>query len=212
MLVQSLCIPKHQCVTISETATIREALDTLEKTGYRCVPVLSQTGQDFKGNIYKMHIYRHGMNGGSLDDNVMSLIKNTSKYIYTGSNFFEVFFSIKELPYIAVLNDDGHFFGILPHGKMLGMLEEAWNRDSGSYVLTVALSEQKGALEKISKIVNKYSTVASLMTLDEKSSVMRRVLITLPTDCDEKTKKKIVKKLDDKGLRVVAVEDLAVRV
>jgi len=152
------------------------------------------------------------MNGGSLDDNVMSLIKNTSKYIYTGSNFFEVFFSIKELPYIAVLNDDGHFFGILPHGKMLGMLEEAWNRDSGSYVLTVALSEQKGALEKISKIVNKYSTVASLMTLDAKSSVMRRVLITLPTDCDEKTKKKIVKKLDDKGLRVVAVEDLAVRV
>ncbi|MGI1806403.1 cyclic di-AMP binding protein CbpA [Exiguobacterium sp. TDN 0502] len=212
MLVQSLCIPKHQCVTISETATIREALDTLEKTGYRCVPVLDQTGQGFKGNIYKMHIYRHGMNGGSLDDNVMSLIKNTSKFIYTGSNFFEVFFSIKELPYIAVLNDDGHFFGILPHGKMLGMLEEAWNRDSGSYVLTVALSEQKGALEKIAKVINKYSTVASLMTLDAKSSVMRRVLITLPTDCDEKTKNKIVKKLDEKGLRVVAVEDLAIRV
>lgn len=159
-----------------------------------------------------MHIYRHGMNGGSLDDNVMTLIKNTTKFIYTGSNFFEVFFSIKELPYIAVLNDDGQFFGILPHGKMLGMLEEAWNRDSGSYVLTVALSEQKGALEKIAKIINKYSTVASLMTLDAKSSVMRRVLITLPTDCDEKTKKKIVKKLNEKGLRVVAVEDLAVRV
>ena len=212
MLVQSLCIPKHQCVKISETATLREALQTLEETGYRCVPVLDQTGQLFKGNIYKMHIYRHGMNGGSLDDNVMTLIKNTTKFIYTGSNFFEVFFSIKELPYIAVLNDDGQFFGILPHGKMLGMLEEAWNRDSGSYVLTVALSEQKGALEKIAKIVNKYSTVASLMTLDAKSSVMRRVLITLPTDCDEKTKKKIVKKLNEKGLRVVAVEDLAVRV
>ncbi|ACB62345.1 MULTISPECIES: cyclic di-AMP binding protein CbpA [Exiguobacterium] len=212
MLVQSLCIPKHQCVKISETATLREALQTLEETGYRCVPVLDQTGQLFKGNIYKMHIYRHGMNGGSLDDNVMTLIKNTTKFIYTGSNFFEVFFSIKELPYIAVLNDDGQFFGILPHGKMLGMLEEAWNRDSGSYVLTVALSEQKGALEKIAKIINKYSTVASLMTLDAKSSVMRRVLITLPTDCDEKTKKKIVKKLNEKGLRVVAVEDLAVRV
>lgn len=212
MLVQSLCIPKHQCVKILETATIREALQTLEETGYRCVPVLDQTGQLFKGNIYKMHIYRHGMNGGSLDDNVMTLIKNTTKFIYTGSNFFEVFFSIKELPYIAVLNDDGQFFGILPHGKMLGMLEEAWNRDSGSYILTVALSEQKGALEKIAKIVNKYSTVASLMTLDAKSSVMRRVLITLPTDCDEKTKKKIVKKLNEKGLRVVSVEDLAVRV
>ncbi len=212
MLVQSLCIPKHQCIKISETATLREALKTLEDTGYRCVPVLDQSGQEFKGNIYKMHIYRHGMNGGSLDDNVMTLIKNTSKFIYTASNFFEVFFSIKELPYIAVLNDDGQFFGILPHGKMLGMLEEAWNRDSGSYVLTVALSEQKGALEKIAKIINKYSTVASLMTLDAKSSVMRRVLITLPLDCDEKTKNKIVKKLNEKGLRVVAVEDLELRV
>ena len=50
------------------------------------------------------------------------------------------------------------------------------------------------------------------MTLDAKSSVMRRVLITLPTYCDDKTKKKIVKKSNEKGLRVVAVEDLAVRV
>ncbi|WP_114572134.1 cyclic di-AMP binding protein CbpA [Exiguobacterium flavidum] len=212
MLVQSLCIPKHQVITVSEKATLREALDTLEKTGYRCVPVLDESGKTFKGNIYKMHIYRHGMNGGSLDDNVMSLIKNTSKFIYESSNFFEVFFSIKELPYIAVLNDHGQFYGILPHGKMLGMLEEAWNRDSGSYVLTIALSEQKGALEKIAKIVNKYSTVASLMTLDAKSSVMRRVLVTLPTDCDLETKNKIVEKLNQKGLRVVDVEDLAIRV
>lgn len=64
MLVHSLCIPKKDVVTISEKATLREALDTLEKTGYRCVPVLDETGTFFRGNIYKMHIYRHGMSGG----------------------------------------------------------------------------------------------------------------------------------------------------
>ncbi|MCT4794435.1 CBS domain-containing protein, partial [Exiguobacterium alkaliphilum] len=53
MLVHSLCIPKKDVVTISETATLREALDTLEKTGYRCVPVLDETGTFFRGNIYK---------------------------------------------------------------------------------------------------------------------------------------------------------------
>lgn len=209
MLVHSLCIPKKDVVTITETATLREALDTLEKTGYRCVPVLDETGTFFRGNIYKMHIYRHGMNEGSLDDNVLTLIKNTQKYVHESDGFFKVFFSIKELPYIAVLKDESNeFYGILPHGKMLGMLEEAWSRDTGSYVVTIALSEQAGALEKITKIVSKYSSIASLMTLDAKSKVLRRVLITLPPDVEEPMKDKIVAKLEQKGFRVVEVENL----
>ncbi|WP_214828510.1 cyclic di-AMP binding protein CbpA [Exiguobacterium algae] len=209
MLVHSLCIPKKDVVTIRETATLREALNTLEETGYRCVPVLDETGTFFRGNIYKMHIYRHGMNGESMDEPVMTLIKNTQKYVHESDGFFKVFFSIKELPYIAVLKDDSNeFYGILPHGKMLGMLEEAWSRDTGSYVVTIALSEQGGALEKITKIVNKYTSIASLMTLDAKSKVLRRVLLTLPPECDESMKDKIVAKLEQKGFRIVEVEDL----
>ena len=46
------------------------------------------------------------------------------------------------------------------------------------------------------------------MTLDAKSKVLRRVLITLPPDCDEKTKDKIVAKLEQKGFRVVEIENL----
>ncbi|MCC9625170.1 cyclic di-AMP binding protein CbpA [Thalassospira sp. MA62] len=209
MLVHSLCIPKKDVVTISEKATLREALHTLEETGYRCVPVLDETGKFFRGNIYKMHIYRHGMNGENMNDNVMTLIKNTQKYVHESDGFFEVFFSIKELPYIAVLKDESNeFYGILPHGKMLGMLEEAWSRDTGSYVLTIALSEQAGALEKITKIVNKYTSIASLMTLDAKSKVLRRVLVTLPPDCEEDMKNKVVSKLEQKGFRIVEVENL----
>lgn len=209
MLVHTLCIPKPDVVTINEKVTLREALETLEKTGYRCVPVLDETGTYFRGNIYKMHIYRHGMNGGSLEDNVLTLIKNTQKYVHESDGFFKVFFSIKELPYIAVLKDESdEFYGILPHGKMLGMLEEAWSRDSGSYVVTIALSEQKGALEKITKIISKYTSISSLMTLDARSNVMRRVLVTLPRECTPEMKDEIIKKLSRKGFRTVEVENL----
>ncbi|MGC3443941.1 cyclic di-AMP binding protein CbpA, partial [Enterococcus faecalis] len=75
----------------------------LEDSGYRCVPILDESGKIFRGNFYKMHIYRHKANGGDLSLPVTYLLKNATKFIYVYTSFFKVFFTIKELPYIAVL-------------------------------------------------------------------------------------------------------------
>ena len=66
-----------------------------------------------------MHIYRHKANGGDMSLPVTHLIKNTTKFINITSSFFKVFFTIKELPYIAVLDDSQHFYGILTHSSLL---------------------------------------------------------------------------------------------
>jgi len=55
-------------------------------------------------------------------------------------------------------------------------------------------------------------TIGGLMPLEAKGGVMRGGFGTLPTDWDLETKDKIVEKLNQKGLRVVDVEDLAIRV
>ncbi|MBC2161393.1 CBS domain-containing protein [Listeria booriae] len=209
MLIKNLCIPKINLTTITESATLKETLDILEQSGYRCIPVLDDKGEKFIGNIYKMHIYRHAANGGSLGEPVTCLIKNQTKFISINSSFFEVFFTIKELPYIAVINDQGDFYGILTHGKLLGVLQDAWNVDSGSYVLTIATGEVPGSLTKITKIIDKHTTIASLITMDSQAEdYIRRVLVTLPAGISEEEKNNIVTNLERKGLRVIEVEHL----
>ena len=109
MLIESVCIPKRLLTTVSETCTLEDALNILEESGFRCVPVLDETGKFFRGNIYKMHIYRHKSNGGDMTLPVTHLIKNATKFIHLNSSFFKIFFTIKELPYIAVLDANNQF-------------------------------------------------------------------------------------------------------
>lgn len=103
MLIKSLVIKKDYLTTVNEKATLAEALKVLEDSGYRCVPIVDDTGTIFRGNIYKMHIYRHKSQGGDMNLPVTYLLKNATKTIKVNSPFFKVFFNIKDLPYIAVL-------------------------------------------------------------------------------------------------------------
>ena len=134
MIFNSLIKTKDQLTTLPEDATLAEALTVLENTGFRCVPVLDKTGTIFRGNIYKMHIYRHKSQGGDMSLPVTYLLKNATKTIKINAPFFQVFFTIKDLPYISVLDTDGSFYGILTHARLLDMLSSAWNVKTGAYV------------------------------------------------------------------------------
>lgn len=75
MLIKSLVIKKDYLTTVNEKATLAEALDILEESGYRCVPIVDDTGTIFRGNIYKMHIYRHKSQGEDMNLPVTYLLK-----------------------------------------------------------------------------------------------------------------------------------------
>ena len=82
MLIKQVCIKKRDLTTVDETCTLENALAILEESGYRCVPILDETGKIFRGNIYKMHIYRHKSEGGDMQLPVTHLLKNATKYIF----------------------------------------------------------------------------------------------------------------------------------
>lgn len=156
-----------------------------------------------------MHIYRHKANGGDMSLPVTHLLKNATKFISIDSSFFKVFFTIKELPYIAVLNKDNTFFGILTHSSLLNMLSQAWSVDMGSYVLTVVAPSRKGDLYQITKIINKTSSIANILTLDAtRDDVLRRVLVTLPASATKEQLKTIVQSLERQDYSVISIEDL----
>lgn len=204
MLLKTLVYKKKDLTTVTETSTLEEALAILESSGYRCVPIL-----DASGNIYKMHIYRHKANGGDMTLPVTHLLKNATKFIYLDTSFFKIFFTIKELPYIAVLDNDNHFYGILTHSTLLNMLSQSWSVEQGSYVLTIASTGKQGDLATIAKIIAKHSSIASCITLDiEKEEYIRRTLITLPAHTDQKVCDTIVNHLEKKNYKVIEIENL----
>lgn len=209
MLIKSLVLKKEFLTTVKETVTLEDALKILEDSGFRCVPILDESGTIFRGNIYKMHIYRHKSQGGDMSLPVTYLLKNATKTIPVNAPFFKVFFNIKDLPYIAVLDENANFYGILTHAKLLGMLSEAWNVDVGSYVLTVMSTGERGDLAKMSKILARYVSISGCITLDAKrEEFVRRTLFTLPASTDENTLNEIVSRLEKKSFRVVEIDDL----
>ncbi|WP_461240722.1 cyclic di-AMP binding protein CbpA [Paucilactobacillus sp. N302-9] len=209
MLIKSLVKTKDQLTTLHEDVTLEQALNILEESDFRCVPVLDQSSQIFRGNIYKMHIYRHKSRGGDMQLPVTTLLKNSTKFISVNAAFFNVFFSIRDLPYIAVLDEQSKFYGILTHTKLLNMLAEGWNVHAGSYVLTVTTPDERGSLVTMAKAITKFSPIANCISLDlQEPNVMRRILFTLPANVDEAKLKKIVKSLKRKGFDVPEIEDL----
>lgn len=209
MLLETLIIKKENLTTVKEDVTLQQALNILEDSGFRCIPILDQTGQIFRGNIYKMHIYRHKANNGDMTLPVTSLLKNATKTIQMDSPFFKIFFNIKDLPYIAVLDEKNIFYGILTHSKLLDMLSDAWNINLSNYVLTVLSDGKQGDLALMSKIIAKFVSIGGCMTLDAKEEVgVRRTLFTLPLDTSEETLNKITTKLTKKGFKVIEIDNL----
>ncbi|CUS26848.1 hypothetical protein FC70_GL000035 [Paucilactobacillus oligofermentans DSM 15707 = LMG 22743] len=209
MLLKTLMKQKNSLTTLSEDTTLETALSVLEDSDFRCVPILDKTGTFFRGNIYKMHIYRHKSRGGDMQLPVTTLLKNSTKFISINAAFFTVFFAIKDLPYIAVLDENSQFSGILTHTKLLSMLADGWNIHTGSYVISVLSTDDRGSLVKMTKAIAKYTPINNCLTLGlTASSEFRQILFTLPAEVNKRMLDKIIHNLHKKGFEVTEIEDL----
>lgn len=207
MLVKSIIRLKKDLTIVNESQTLTEVLAILESSNNRCVPILDDINQLFRGNIYKMHIYRHLANGGDMNLPVTYLLKNATKFIYDDSSYFNIFFSMRDLPYIAVLNHEKVFLGILPHEKMLNLWHERLGLDDGSDILTIETHGKKTDLSVITKIVSKYTFIQNCLTLNSfPNEKKQEVLITLPLGITPDTKDKIIRRLKKRKFSVTRID------
>ena len=139
---------------------------------------------------------------------VTALLKNATKFVSIKAEFFSVFFAMRDLPYIAVLDDENQFYGILTHNSMLRMLAAGWNVNNGSYVLTVTTPDERGSLMNASKEITRYCQIVNVISFDPEHSAMKQVLFTLPANVDHDKMIKVVKRLEKKGFKVPEIEDL----
>lgn len=200
-------VAKQNVICVKENDSMEHALNKLNESGFRCVPVLDESETKFVGNIYKVHILEFEKEG-SLTSPVKELVKNKDGLVNDDEAFFKVFFSIKRLPYLAVVNEEGAFLGILTHANVIKVLEDAWGVNNGSYSLTIGTVEFSGALAKMLKVVNKHCNVQSVISLNNNSKYARRVCIVLPEGAKVDTVEKIKKELYKNNFIVTDVEKL----
>lgn len=206
MIIKQRLLKKNDVVWCKESDSSAEVLDKLKTSGYRCIPILDDNGQKFIGNAYKVSILEHMLEHEKEEVAIVELARDLDGTIFEESSFFESFFSIKRLPYLAVLDDEQNFVGILTHSKVFELLEEAWGYKTGSCALTIALPDTEGILAKVLTLVKKKTSVHSVFTIDDDNWYLRRVIITLGKDENQSTIKEIEELLHKVGARLIDVE------
>lgn len=209
-MLATLIKSREELITISEDATIEDALTLFQANpSFRAIPILDDSGQLFRGAIYKMHIYQHVMDGGSTDVPVTSMMRNMTKFIGINATFFELFFNLRDLPFISVLDEDNHFEGIITHSRVMRLMAQSLQTNEGRYTLTLLTNGERGSLEKAAKIISRYTFICSSMTVNPDDNPRTvRILFTLPDSVNEGTLSKIIRVLSRKGFHLETLEDL----
>lgn len=94
----------HNSTTVTENTTIQEVYDIFDNPDNahtRTMPILDESGRLFRGNIYKQHVFEHIAKGGDMSLPATAIMRNSTKFIYTTSKFYEVFFAIRDLPFYS---------------------------------------------------------------------------------------------------------------
>ncbi|WP_243385588.1 cyclic di-AMP binding protein CbpA [Bacillus kexueae] len=201
LLVKGNYIQREEVVYATESMTLKEALHLLYESGYRCIPVLDSDEKTFLGNVYKVHILEEGE--AAYHKPVREILRDQQAIIEEESSFLDIFLTIRRLPFLAVVNEHQDFLGILPHSKVIDFLEDSLANKNGGVTFTLATNDYAGVLAKILKIINKYSSVKSVLSLDSEAQNVRRIMVTLPKGLDFEKTEKIKETLEKNGVRVV---------
>jgi CBS domain-containing protein len=202
-------VNKNKVEFVTEDKTIADTLSILKSTGYRAIPVLTTDGKTYKGIVFKAHIYEHIYeNNGSWDESVLKLVKFEDRSIKTTQSYFEPLNVIREMPFIVVLDENDDFAGIMTHANLISILEDGLGEHSSGYRLTLTLQEVQGALYHLTKITRKYARIVSLLTLDSRDPVYRKLLVTFSKDTTEETLQKMTRDFEQNGINVMNLEVL----
>ena len=87
MLVKQKHVKKEDVTYVTASNTAQEALQKLNESGFRCIPVLDDTETKFVGNVYKVTLLEYFVEHGNLDVGVEQLCQDRDSFIFEESSF-----------------------------------------------------------------------------------------------------------------------------
>lgn len=189
MIVQQLKLEQHKVVTIEPTANLKQLLEKLDECGYQHIPVVSEG--IFYGMAGQPDVFQAFFNSGQDKEafltgtTVESITVNRHATIHENGNIEEIFQAIDWVPFLAVLDEENRFNGILLKSTLFDLLRDALGMHKQGIRLTVSMPEMKGYLEKFASVVKEYSNIFGLLVLDDDTNFgYRRVSFKVAPDTD----------------------------
>lgn len=199
MLVKNIMLPLEKLITISPKDSIQKALQVMDDNSFLSLPVCE--GNKFYGAISKDRIYafyyekcpdKQCFLSDFKVENVMRTDVpsiNPMELIEKASHFLEV----KNIAFVAVVDDRDNFVGIVTHNAIFHEFTELFGLNKGSRIAVIAY-DIPGQISKLSKIITENSgDIISFVVVDPKSLTdVRELVIRLKAENVNLIKDKLV--------------------
>ncbi|EJQ48297.1 hypothetical protein IEI_03828 [Bacillus wiedmannii] len=205
MRVKYHFLSKQQVTFCKMNDSGEEALHIMNETGFRAIPVLAEDEKKFIGIIYKVDLLEKKCNSGLEKLSTEHMLGDSSAFIFEKDSFFRAFYVIRRLPFLAVLNDYNEFVGILTHSNIFDVIEDSFGMRTGGYILTIATQDCKGTIKELGTLLKAFN-IGGLFTLDNGDQYIRRVIVNIADELNEKRLKQLIEKIEKKGFRVSHVD------
>ncbi|MED0971312.1 cyclic di-AMP binding protein CbpA [Bacillus paramycoides] len=205
MRVKYHFLPKQQVTFCKMNDSGERALQIMNETGFRAIPVLAEDEKKFTGIIYKVDLLEKKCNSVLEHVSTGDVLEDSYAFIFEKDSFFRAFYVIRRLPFLAVLNDYNEFVGILTHSNVFDVIEDSFGMRTGGYILTIATQDCKGTIKEIGTLLKAYN-IGGMFTLDNGDQYIRRVIVNISDELNEKTLKQLIGRIEKKGFRVSHVD------
>jgi acetoin utilization protein AcuB len=205
MLVNNIMLTRDNLITVSPKATIKEALETINKNNFLSLPVAE--GDKFYGSISKDRIYafyyekcddKQCFLSDFIVENVMRTdypIINPQEQIEKAVHFLEVM----NIAFVAVVDDNGAFKGILTHHAVFKQFTQLFGLNKGERLSVIAF-DIPGQISKLSKIITENGgDIISFVVVDPRSITdVREIVLRVRTD----NMHEVTRKVKEAGFKV----------
>jgi acetoin utilization protein AcuB len=206
MLVKNVMLTNDQLITVSKNATLGEALKLMEEHNYLSLPVVEK--ERFYGLIAKDKIYEFCYKNKVAEEDLfkeltIEKLLNIDIPVIDPQEEIEKavdHLAKKSVPFVAVVDEDKVFSGILTHKVVFEQFVEVFGMNKGERLAVIAY-DIPGQLLKLSKIIaDNDGDIMSFVVTDPHSvatDVKEMVLRVQATNMN-----KLVNKIKEAGFKV----------
>lgn len=190
MYVRNHMLERENLTTVDVEESIGSVLKKINDGNFLSLPVMDNNR--FKGIIMKGAIYRHFFDMIDVNDKESFLNDVKAKDLYT-TNFESIdenerietaSYLLKKLstPFLAVMDADGVFVGILTHVAIFNAFSEIFGLTKGNRIV-VNLFDVPGQLARLTNVLRKEKVnIINFTIVDTKVLDIMRVVLRVETD------------------------------
>jgi CBS domain-containing protein len=184
MFVKNAMIPKHKVHSLTKGTSVGEALAFLEEKKIDGAPILD--GSKYLGIVTKWSIYEAGFSSTLQNNEFLSAKKvediaiKKNHVIDEKAVFEETLLEVKDIPFIAAVDNKGDFIGIVTRFDVLEQFQSAFGMNKKGIRISFSSIESEGRIARLASITSQFhQNIISLTTFDETDKLVRRIVMRI---------------------------------